>query len=146
MASEYEQFWTRTTYAMVGNSSSKRKFPLTTYRALKKAGKTVYAIDPSTGDIDGDKAYPDFKYLPATPEGVILELPREETEKWVKAAAEAGIKNVWIHQQTDTPEALKAAHDAGMNVCAGTCAVMYNIPGFSMHAIHRSINKLFKKY
>ena len=76
----------------------------------------------------------------------MLELPKDETEKWVKAAAEAGIKNVWIHQKTDTPEALAAAEAAGMNVCAGTCAVMYNVPGFSPHAIHRFVMKLAKKY
>ena len=145
MASAREEFWTHNTYAMVGDSTG-RKFPLITYRALKEAGKTVYAIDPGKVEVDGDKVYMDLKSLPTAPDGVVLELPKDETAKWVKAAAEAGIKNVWIHQKTDTPEALAAAEAAGMNVCAGTCAVMYNVPGFSQHAIHRFVMKLAKKY
>jgi predicted CoA-binding protein len=145
MPSEREAFWTHSTYAIVGNSS-RRKFPLLTYRALKKSDKTVYPVDPSSGNVDGDKAYPELKYLPAVPDGVILEVPKDETAQWVRTAAEAGIKNVWIHQQTETPEALAAAKDAGMNVCYGTCAVMYNVPGFSAHAFHRWVMKLGKKY
>lgn len=145
MASEREEFWTHSTYAIVGDSS-RRKFPLITYRALKKAGKTVYAVDPSNGEIEGDKAYPDLKYLPGVPDGIVLEVPKDQTVRWVRAAVEAGIKNVWIHQQTETPEALAAAREANMNVCYGTCAVMYNVPGFSPHAIHRWVMKLSKKY
>jgi uncharacterized protein len=145
MASAHEEFWTHDTYAMVGDSSG-RKFPLTTYHALKKADKTVYAIDLGSTEIDGDKVYPDLKSLPTVPDGVVLELPKDETAAWVKAAAEAGVKNVWIHQKTDTPEALAAAEAAGMNICAGACAVMYNVPGFSHHAIHRFVMKLAKKY
>lgn len=145
MASVHEEFWTHQTYAVVGNSAQ-RKFPVLTYRALKAGNKTVYAIDPSNGDVDGDKAYPDFKYLPRTPDGVILELPKEETARWVRAAAAAGIKNLWLHQRTETPEALAVAKAAHMNVCTGTCAVMYNVSGLSAHTIHRWIRQAAKKY
>ena len=33
-----------------------------------------------------------------------------------------------------------------MSVCAGTCAVMYVIPGWSAHAPHRWIMRLLGKY
>jgi predicted CoA-binding protein len=140
-----EQFWTAKSFAVVGNTS-KRKFPKVTYNALKQAGKTVWPIDPSTGTIENDKAYPDFTYLPSVPEAVVLELPKDQTASWVKKAAEAGIKKVWIHQMTDTPEALAVAKEHSMEVCAGTCAVMYNVPGLSGHAVHRWIQKLRKAY
>jgi|BarGraNGADG00212_2_1021979.scaffolds.fasta_scaffold06223_4 uncharacterized protein len=145
LPSEREKFWTATSYAVVGNSS-KRKFPKLTYTALKKAGKTVWPIDPSTGTIENDKAYPDFTYLPSVPQAVVLELPKDETASWVQKAADAGIKKVWMHQMTDTPEALAIAREHGMEVCSGTCAVMYNVPGFSGHAPHRWIMKLTKKF
>jgi predicted CoA-binding protein len=140
-----EQFWTAKSFAVVGNTS-KHKFPKVTYNALKQAGKTVWPIDPSTGTIENDKAYPDFTYLPSVPEAVVLELPKDETASWVQKAADAGIKKVWIHQMTDTPEALAIAKEHDMAVCAGTCAVMYNVPGFSGHAVHRWIQKLRKAY
>jgi len=140
-----ERFWGHQSFAVVGHSA-KRKFPRLTYDALKKAGKTVYAVDPGSGDMEGDKAFPDFKYLPAPVEAAVLELPKEETAAWVERAAEAGVKNVWIHQMTDTPEALAVAEENGMSVCTGTCAVMYVIPGLSGHAPHRWIMRLLGRY
>ena len=64
MPSECERFWDRDAYAVVGRQGSKRGFPKLTYRALKDRGKTVYAIDPGSGEVQGDTAYPDFATLP----------------------------------------------------------------------------------
>ncbi len=65
MPSECERFWERDSYAVVGHQASKKPFPKIAYGALKEKGKTVYAIDPGNGEIEGDKAYPDFATLPA---------------------------------------------------------------------------------
>jgi uncharacterized protein len=145
MASECERFWDAGSYAVVGHGA-KRAFPKITYNALKDRGKTVYAVDPEATEVEGDPAYPDFETLPVRPEAMVLEVPKEETARWVGRAAEAGVESIWIHQMTETPEALAAAKDAGMKVITGHCAVMYNIPGMSMHAPHRWIWKLLKKY
>ena len=106
----------------------------------------MYAIDVGGQPVDGDKSYPDFASLPSPVEAAVLELPKEETAAWVAKAAEAGVKQVWMHQMTDTPEALAEAEKHGLKVVTGHCAVMYNKPGFSMHAPHRWIWKLAKKY
>jgi predicted CoA-binding protein len=145
MPSECERFWERESYAVVGHGE-KRAFPKLTYNALKKRGKTVYAVDPGTGTVEGDQAWPDFAALPAKVDAAVLELPKEETAYWVAKAADAGISEVWLHQMTDTPEALAAAKERGLKVITGHCAVMYNEPGFSMHAPHRWIWKLLGKY
>jgi predicted CoA-binding protein len=145
MPSDREHFWTASSYAVVGHSS-KRSFPKITYGALKKAGRTVYPVDPSAETIEGDRAYADFAALPKPPDADVLELPREETLDWIEKAAAAGIKKVWLHQNTDTPEALAAAARLGLEVCSGTCAVMYTMPGFSYHAVHRGIMKLVGKF
>jgi predicted CoA-binding protein len=131
-------FWDHSSYAVVGHSE-RRAFPKLTYRGLKAAGRTVYAVDPSGGEVEGDATYPDLAALPAAVEAVVLELPKDETAEWVGRAADAGAAAVWIHQQTDTPEALALAGERGLEVCAGTCAVMYVTPGFSLHAPHRWI-------
>ena len=47
--------------------------------------------------------------MPAPVESAILEVPKEETAGWVAKAADAGVKQIWIHQMTDTPEALAEA-------------------------------------
>jgi predicted CoA-binding protein len=145
MASECERFWEAGSYAVVGHGA-KRAFPKLTYNALKERGKTVYAVDPEAAEVEGDAAYADFESLPARPEAAVLELPKEETAAWVVKAADAGVTEVWLHQMTDTPEALQTAEERGLHAVTGHCAVMYNIPGLSMHAPHRWIWKLLKKY
>lgn len=143
MQSNYESFWKHESYAVVGHSA-KRPFPKLTYGGLKAHGKTTYAVDPSVSEIEGDVTYADLKALPDAVQAVVLEVPREETAGWVQQVADAGIKELWIHMQRETPEALALARGQGINVRHGTCAVMYLQGGF--HSIHKWINKLLGKY
>lgn len=145
MPSDYERFWTNSSFAVVGHSA-KGDFPKLSYRQLKKLGKKVFAVDPSAQTIEGDKAYPDLASLPEKVEAVVIETPKEETRDWVTRAADAGIRNVWLHMGCETPEALALGRQKGLNVLHGTCAVMYLIPGFSFHSIHKWIAKLLGKY
>lgn len=79
-------------------------------------------------------------------EAVVLEVPKEETRDWVARIAERGIKDVWIHMNRETPEALELAKKSGMNARSGTCAVMYVTPGFTYHTIHKWAMQLAGKY
>lgn len=140
MPSRHERFWHHSNYAVVGRSSVK-PFPRLTYKALKEAeGKTVYAVDSSCEEIDGDPAYDDLADLPDPIEAVVLEVPKEETASWVERAADTGVTRVWIHMGRETPEALELAEERGIEVCAGTCAVQYLTGGFP-HNIHRFLRK-----
>jgi len=140
MPSRHESFWQHTKYAVVGRSSAK-PFPRLTYNALKEAeGMTVFAVDPSCNEIEGDPAYAGFADLPEPVDAVVLEVPREETASWIERAADAGIARVWIHMGRETPEALDAAEKLGIEVCSGTCAVQYLTGGFP-HNIHRLLRK-----
>lgn len=145
MPSNYESFWQHGRYAVVGHKA-KRNFPELTYKGVKKLGKTVFAVDPSLDEVQGDAVFKDLGALPEKVDGVVLETPPEETREWVAKAADLGIKDVWIHMGRDTPEALALAEEKGINVRHGTCAVMYVTPGFTYHAIHRGIMKLVGKY
>jgi predicted CoA-binding protein len=145
MASNYETFWEKSSYALVGNSAQ-TSFPEISYGELKRAGKTVYAVDTSVETICGDKAYDDLESLPSRVEGVVLEVPRSESQFWVEKAGQAGVKDVWIHMGMESPEALEAGRNLGINIRHGTCAVLYLKKGFSYHSIHRAIVKLLKKY
>jgi predicted CoA-binding protein len=145
MASDYERFWEHESYAVVGHSA-KKSFPKLTYRGLKKLGKKVFPVDPSVPEIDGDKTSPDLSSLPDPVDAVVLELPKGETKDWVAKVAEAGIKHLWMHMQSDTPEAIALAAEKGIQFRTGTCAVMYVTPGLSFHSIHRWIDKARGKY
>ncbi len=73
-------------------------------------------------------------------------MPKDQTAAWVQKVADAGIGNLWIHQQTDTPEALRLAKERGLRTEHGTCAVMYVRKGFSGHSLHRAIMKLTRQF
>jgi len=145
MASNYEMFWKNKSFAVVGHTAAKN-FPILTYRGLKKLHKVIFPVDPSADEIEGDRAYANLADLPEKVDALVLEVPREETREWISRAAEAGIKDVWIHMQRGTPEALALAKEKGMNVCSGTCAVMYLTPDLTYHSIHKWIMKLTGKY
>ena len=145
MASNYETFFENNSFAVVGREA-KKNFPRLTYQALKDLGKEVVPVDPSAREVEGDQAYADLEQLPLKVDAVVLEVPKEETEGWVARAAKAGIEDVWIHLQRDTPEALALAKEKGINVRSGTCAVMYLTQSFSYHSIHKWIMKMVGKY
>ncbi len=145
MTSDYETFWRFERYAVVGNSA-KRPFPRLTYAGLKKNGKTTYAVDPSASQVEQDPTFADFASIPGGVEAVVLELPKDETPAWLEKAADAGVKDVWLHTNTDSPEALDVASRRGLRLRKGTCAVMYLEHGFSPHKVHGWIMKLLKKY
>ena len=85
-------------------------------------------------------------YQPQKVECVVCELPKGETAKWVEKAAENGIKDVWLHMKSETPEVMDIAKKFGINLRTGTCAVMYVTPGFTYHSIHKGIAKLIGQY
>jgi predicted CoA-binding protein len=145
MASNHETFFSLGRFAVVGHSKAK-PFPLLSYRRLKAIGKSVYAVDPTTDIIDSDPAYPDLGSFPGPVEGVIIEVPKEETRNWIAAAADAGIRDVWVHMAHDTPEAVALAQEKGINLRTGRCAVMYLNPGVSVHGVHKVLMKLSGKY
>jgi predicted CoA-binding protein len=145
MPSHHESFWNARSFAVVGHAA-KARFPVLTYRGLRKSKRVVYPVDCDTGTIDGDRVYPDFASLPQPVEAVVIEVPREETRDWVERAANAGIRDVWIHMMRETPEAVALASARGLSVRTGTCAVMYVTPGLSYHCVHKWIQQLRGKY
>lgn len=145
MGSTREAFWEGQSFVVIGDSAGKG-FPRLTYRGLKGLGKTVYPVDPSGAEAEGDATFPDLRSLPGPVESAVLEVKKKETRAWLEKLADAGIENVWIHLGCESAEALALAAERGLNVFTGTCAVMYVTPGFSLHAIHRGVMKLLGKY
>lgn len=140
MKGKYESFWDNDSFAVVGHSEKKR-FPYLTYKKLKEQGKKVFPVDPGASDIAGDRAFASLESLPEPVDAVVLEVPPEESEHWVSSAADAGIGDIWIHQRCETPAAVELARGSEMNLCYGTCAVMYLSRGLSIHSLHGWINR-----
>jgi uncharacterized protein len=145
MASDFEKFFERDGFVVIGHSA-RAPFPKLSFGALLAKGKRVFAVDPSVEEVEGQRAYPDLASLPdGNLTSAIIEVPKDETRDWIARVADAGIEHVWIHMGRETPEALELAKERGLKVCYGTCAVQYLDKSFP-HSIHGFIRKVLGRY
>lgn len=140
--SSKHDFFASQRYAVIGDSRT-RPFPSLTRRYLEEKGKTVYPVDLAGGQ-------PGFlssvSEVPADADAAIVEVTKERTTDVVKQTLNHGFTQIWLHQTTDTPEALELCRARGATVSTGTCAVMYLAPTSSYHVIHRATWKLLGRY
>jgi len=128
--------------AVVGVSRDQKKFGNTIYKELKSRGFQVFAVNPSMKEIEGEPCYPDLASLKGKVDGVVICVQPAKAVEVVKDAAGAGIQNVWFQQGSDSPDALKAAQELGLNTVSKKCILMYAPPVHSYHKFHRTIIKL----
>ena len=113
------------TFAVVGASTNPDKYGNIIYRDLKRHGKTVWAVNPRAGAIDGDAFYPNIAALPETPEVVVAVVPPKITEQVVDELAAAGVKNLWIQPGAESAAAVAKAEALGLDVVhTGPCVMV----------------------
>ncbi|HXC18244.1 MAG TPA: CoA-binding protein [Holophagaceae bacterium] len=106
-------------YAVVGASSNRDKYGNKVLRAYQQHGQEVYPINPRADEIEGLKAYASLASVPVRLRAVSIITPPKITEQVVKEAAAAGVKFVWMQPGAESPEAVQAAEDLGLEVIAG---------------------------
>jgi predicted CoA-binding protein len=129
--------------AIAGVSRDRKKFGFMVFHELKKKGYTTYPINPNTDSIDETRCYKSVSELPDSATSLYIVTPKATTLQIVKDAVAKGIKNIWIQQKSDTPEALALAKDNGINLIHGECIIMFISPSESFHKFHRFMRKLF---
>jgi len=96
-------------WAVVGVSADRSKYGFKVYDRLKRAGYTVYAVNPHLTEMDGDHVYPDLASLPETPDVVNCVVPPSVTTGLIPQCAEQGIKYIWMQPGADSLEAMDLA-------------------------------------
>jgi predicted CoA-binding protein len=129
--------------AIAGVSRDRKKFGFMVFQELKKKGYTLYPINPNTDSIAEEKCYKSVSELPDSATNLYIVTPKATTLQIIKDAIGKGIKNVWIQQKSDTPEALALAKANGINLIHGECIIMHISPSESFHKFHRFMRKLF---
>lgn len=126
-------------FAIIGVSAKRKKFGNHILKEMLMRGFNLYPIHKSAMLIDGVPCYMDLKNLPEKPEGVILVIHPEETEKAVKEIAAAGIKYVWMQQGAESMTAIEYCEKHGIKVISRECILMFlDRPGFP-HNFHHWI-------
>jgi len=131
--------------ALVGASRSGKKFGNMAYKELKQRGYEVYMIHPQASEIDGEPCYPSLQAVEGKVDGVFVSVPPSQGMQVLQEASQAGIKNVWIQQQGDSPELLEMGNSLGLNLVHGKCILMYAEPVRSFHGFHRFFVRLTGK-
>ncbi|HVN58433.1 MAG TPA: CoA-binding protein [Bacteroidales bacterium] len=131
--------------AMAGVSRNPKKFGHVAFKELREKGLDLVPVNPSAAEILGTKAYPDVKSLPPEISSLLVMTRKDQTASVVKEAKEKGIRNIWIQQSSDTPEAIGELKGTGINFITGECIMMFHKP-HSFHKFHRGLNRLFGRY
>ena len=128
-----KEFLAQPRIAVVGVSRTSQNTANAIYNQLKKMGHEVFPINPNAETVEGDKAYPTLKDVPGGIENVLIVTRPEIAAKVAQDFIPAGVKRVWMHNNTLGPssvsdEAVAFCKQNNITVIAGACPMMYIDP------------------
>jgi uncharacterized protein len=113
------------------------------YRRLRESGYQVFAVNPNTDVVEGDRAYRDLKSIPGGVDAVVIGTRPEIAEDTMRECAELGVKQVWMHRGpgagsvSDTAASYGRAQ--GITVIDGGCPLMFGPTADFGHKIMRLV-------
>jgi uncharacterized protein len=129
--------------AIAGVSRDQKKLGYAVVKKLKETGFDLYLIHPEAENLHGERAYRAIADLPGDIGGLLIMTPKSGTMKLVEDAVKKGIRNIWIQQMSETPEAVDFALSNNVNLIAGQCILMFAEPVQGFHKFHRNLKKWF---
>lgn len=120
-----DDFVNRKVWAVVGASQDRSKFGYRVFDTLRRAGYTVYPVNPRGGELDGATVYASLADLPETPEVVDLVVPPAVTEQVVKEMHGLGLQRVWMQPGSESQAAIRYCQENGMQVVHDACAMVH---------------------
>jgi len=113
------------------------------YRRLRERGYQVFAVNPNTGQVEGDRCYPDLASIPGGVEAVVIGTRPEIAEGTMRECADLGIKQVWMHRGPGAGSVSAAAtgygRQHGITVIDGGCPLMFGPTADLGHKIMRLV-------
>lgn len=134
------------TIAIAGVSRNPNKFGSAVFKELAESGKNVVGITPHMTSFLDRPCYPSVDALPGDVEALITVVKPAQTLILVKAAAEKGIRNIWMQQGSESNEAIAFCRESELNFVSKACVMMYAEPVKSIHRFHRGLARLFGTY
>jgi uncharacterized protein len=98
-------------------------------RRLRETGHDVVPVNPSAGELEGERCYPDLRSVPGEVDAVMIATHPDVAADVVRQASERGIDKVWFHRSFGTgsvsSKALEACEAADIAPIVGGCPLMY---------------------
>jgi predicted CoA-binding protein len=131
--------------AMVGVSRNPKKFGYSAFKELKEKGMKIVPVNPQADEIMGEKCYKNVSVLPPEIKGLIIVTEKSQTAAVVKEAREKGIRQIWIQQMAESPEAMQELSGTDINYITKECILMY-YKANGMHKFHGVLKKIFGRF
>ncbi|HKA96080.1 MAG TPA: CoA-binding protein [Streptosporangiaceae bacterium] len=113
------------------------------YRRLRERGYQVFAVNPNTGQVEGDRSYQDLKSIPGGVDAVVIGTRPDIAEDTMRECAELGITRVWMHRGPGAGSVSVAAtrygREHGITVIDGGCPLMFGPTADLGHKIMRLV-------
>ena len=113
------------------------------YRRLRERGYQVFAVNPNTDEVEGDRSYQDLKSIPGGVDAGVIGTRPEIAEDTMRECAELGIKQVWMHRGPGAGSVSGAAtgygRAHGITVIDGGCPLMFGPAADLGHKIMRLV-------
>jgi uncharacterized protein len=123
--SKNEVFLKASTFAVAGASQDRSKYGNKVFRALVASGRTVYPLNPTAVEVEGQPAFASIVDLPIVPESLSIVTPPHVTRQVIQQAIAAGVKNIWMQPGAEDSKGSQVARDAGLNVIDdGSCILV----------------------
>lgn len=119
------------------------------YTRLRQRGYEVFAVNPNTDTVEGDRAYPDLGSIPGGVQAVVIATRPEHAEATVREAADLGMTRVWMHRAMGegsvSPAATSLGRELGLVVIDGGCPLMFGPTADAGHQLMCALLKLTGK-
>ena len=113
------------------------------YRRLRERGYEVFAVNPNTDEVEGDRCYHDLRAIPGGVEAVVIATRPEIADETMRECADLGIKHVWMHRGPGAGSVSKEAADQGRQrgiaVIDGGCPCMFGPTADRGHKVMRAV-------
>lgn len=107
--------------AIVGRSNDPETPSYSVGQYLIDAGYTVYSVNPTLTEIDGQPVYPDLASIPDPIDIVDVFRSAPHIPQIVDSAIAAGAKSVWVQLGITNDEAREKALSAGLDYIQDRC-------------------------
>lgn len=145
-----ENFLAQKSIAVVGVSDQRETGCNMAYKRFKKAGYTVWPVNPRLTEFESAACYPDLKSIPERPGAVFILTKPKITDQIVEECIELGVEHVWMHCMLGTKpglvasmtsvsqDAVQMCREHGIHVIPGSCPNQFLKPDFG-HGLMRRL-------
>ena len=120
-----ERFLASPAFGVAGVSARRQKFGNKVLRCYQQAGRRAIPVNPLADEIEGARCVASVLELPAEVRSISVITSPAVTERVVEDAIRRGIEHVWMQPGAESPAAVAACRDAGINVIAdGSCLLV----------------------